>query len=406
MIGVKRGVLFLVLGLVLFALYYLLLRGGSEMDYDTISPEELNSLIQNKDEVRLLQKTELLLQSLTTPYLKQPDSLKVTNWEVHGNAMVKNNDYIRLTRDAKHQASNMFASAPIDAESFEMEFTFRITTPGVTRGLMGDGLAIWLLDSKSEIGDVFGVNNYFNGLGIMLDTYKNGKRGNFPYVNLMLGDGHTKYSKGDDGYATRLAGCPLKKLVNPATGETKMRLVYLKNGYLSIDFNLNGIHEEWTNCVALTDVQLPQVKYLGFSAETGELTQQSDVIENRIYGLLKPDGTYINSLAELEGLAEKKQETEEHLKAPLNRDKKGYGRKSMARLRRAEERIKERDRRRRLEKYGDSDATFVVRNVRRVVTFFKYLLYLVIVVLALWAMFIVYRMRKLNKKSRVVGLLD
>lgn len=405
MYGVKRGLQFLILGLVLFALYYLLLRNGTGIDYDSISPEELNSLIQNKNQdVQLLKKTELQYQSLTIPYLKEANSLKVTNWEIHGKAMVKNNKCVRLTRDVKHQASNMFASRPIEAESFEMELTFSISTPNA-RGLLGDGLAIWFLDTKPDIGDVFGVPNYFNGLGIMIDTYKNGKRGTFPYVNIMLGDGTTKYSKSTDGYDTRLAGCPLKKLVNPPTGETKMRLVYLKNGYLSIDFNLNGVHEDWTNCVALTDVHLPDVKYLGLSAETGELTQQNDIIENRIYGLLKPDGTYINSLLELEALAVKK-DLQQEQKTHKNRERKGYGRKSLARLQRAEQRIKERDRKRRLEKYGDEDATFVVRNFRRVITFIKYLMCLVVGVLVLWGMFIIYRMQRQNKKSRVVGLLD
>ena len=66
----------------------------------------------------------------------------------------------------------MFSKWPLHAESFEMELTFHIHNEQVKHGLVGDGLAIWILDKPSDIGDVFGVQNKFKGLGIMLDTFK------------------------------------------------------------------------------------------------------------------------------------------------------------------------------------------------------------------------------------------
>ena len=37
-----------------------------------------------------------------------------------------------------------------------------------------------VLDKPSDIGDVFGIQNKFNGLGIMLDTFKTGNVDNSP----------------------------------------------------------------------------------------------------------------------------------------------------------------------------------------------------------------------------------
>ena len=103
----------------------------------------------------------------------------IKNWDSQGNLLVRNHDFIRLTANAPHQVSNMFSKWPIHAESFEMELTFHI------HNLMSS--MVWLeqvshlvLDKPSDIGDVFGIQNKFNGLGIMLDTFKNGKRGQFP----------------------------------------------------------------------------------------------------------------------------------------------------------------------------------------------------------------------------------
>ncbi|EGW33000.1 uncharacterized protein SPAPADRAFT_60325 [Spathaspora passalidarum NRRL Y-27907] len=391
---------------------------------DTYTPEEINNLLQNKEShIVSLKKVELTAQELKQPYLDS-SHFKTKNWNLKGSTMVKNNEYIRLTSTNPHLASNMFAQKPITAESFEMELTFHIHNKQATRGLVGDGLAVWFLDKPSEIGNVFGIENQFNGLGVMMDTYKNGKRGQFPYVNLMLGDGHTKYNKQTDGYETRLAGCVAKNLLNPAAGETKMRLVYIKNGYLSIDFNYFGRHEEWMNCVTLTDVHLPKVKYLGLSANTGQLFENVDIIENRMYALFKPDGSYVQSIDELEDLIRAQQRYEDDIdkvadviheeqeartakgkrtdKKDLNKKK----RRSLQRLKNSERRIKERERQMRLEKYGDPDATFVRRWTKRILSAIKFIIYGLISIVLIWFAWIIIRMQRQKRRTKTTGLLD
>ncbi|CAI5757971.1 unnamed protein product [Candida verbasci] len=352
-----QGLLAIFIFIILYFTFFTSLFSSSSSTY---SPEEINSILQNKQKSLLsLDKVELKQQELKVPFLDD-SNFNIKNWYTNGNTFVRNDQYIRLTSNSQHLASNIFSKAPIQAESFEMELTFHIHNE--QRRLVGDGLAIWFLNSPSNIGDVFGVENYFNGLGIMIDTYKNGKRGSFPYVNLMLGDGKTRYDKGTDGYDTRLAGCSAKDVLNPPSKQTKMRLVYIKDGYLSIDFNYRGKHEDWENCVTLTDVKLPSIKYLGLSAETGQLFENVDIIENKIFALYKPDGQFVESINELDELIKLQNEVESEtanmadiakqqqqklkqggrnraFKKKLSSEK----RKSLKRLKNAEKRIKEQE---------------------------------------------------------------
>ena len=418
----------LVLGgcFIIFICYYSNIFSFLSGSSSTYTPEEINTLLQNKEShIVALRKTELAAQGLTKPYLDD-SHFHVKNWNLNGHPLVENNEYIRLTSLVPHSASNMFSKMPIQAESFEMELTFHIHNSEAKHGLVGDGLAVWILDRPSEIGDVFGVRNEFNGLGIMMDTYKNGKRDTFPYVNLMMGDGRSRYNKATDGYETRLAGCLAKGLVNPSSKETKMRLVYIKNGYLSIDFNYNGKHEDWENCVTLTDVQLPMIKFLGLSAETGQLFENVDIIENEMYALYKPNGGFVESIDELNDLIHEQNEFEHEaanlagINDQVNQQAKKSGgrnrafkkklsaqrRRTLKRLKNAEKRIKERERKERLEKYGDPDATFIKRLMGSTLWFVKIVIYTVIATILLWFVWIVIRVQKQRRKKKTAGLLD
>lgn len=381
---------------------------------DTYSPEELNSLLQNKDEnTVMIKKSELTTHGLKTPYIDH-NTFKPKNWYLAGNTLIKNDAYIRLTSDNQHQVGSMFSNLPIQAESFEMELTFHLHSKSTN--LFGDGFGIWFIDQKSDIGDVFGAKNYFQGLGIFVDTYKNGRRGHFPYVNLMLGDGKTAYNKDNDGYNTRLAGCTASGLMNPSSEVTKARIVYIKDGYFSLDFNYNNKHEEWKNCVTLTDIKLPQIKYLGFTAETGDLSENVDVIENKMYALYKPDGSFIESIDELKTLMQEQTASENEYNEVveevqggkhrrIKKTKKGT-RKSLNRLRNSEKKIKERERKLRLEKYGDENATFFRRLLKNILYGLKLIFISLIIICLIWGANLAYRAQKQKKKQRVTGLLD
>jgi mannose-binding lectin 2 len=45
--------------------------------------------------------------------------------------------------------------------------------------------------------------------------------------------------------------------------------------------------DEWTQCFEIPNFKIPPVAYLGFSAETGELTDNHDIITVRTHNLYK-----------------------------------------------------------------------------------------------------------------------
>lgn len=393
-----------VLAVVVLIFFYTVLFSN---DDSTMSPEEVNSLFQNKDEsLSGIKKTELTNHGISLPFL-DPSTLRPRNWDALGTTIVSKN-YMRLTSDHPHQVGSLFLKVPIQAESFEMELSFHIHSRA--RELVADGFAIWFTDRKLPIGDVFGCQNHFNGLGIFLDTYKNGKRGQFPYVNLMLGNGMTPYNKDTDGFETRLAGCTARSILNPRSEMTKARIVYTKNGYFSLDFNYNNVADEWTNCVTLSDVKLPPIKYLGFSAETGDLSENVDLYENRIFALYNGEGNFIDSIEELQEMTNEQVEEEkaEGGRHRVLKKKKGdLSRRTLKRLKNAEKRIKQRERERRMELYGDPDAHFFKRLFRRIVRGITLCLYFLGFIGFLWVASLVYRSRKSSRRShKHIGLLD
>jgi len=58
---------------------------------------------------------------------------------------------------------------------------------------------------------------------------------------------------------------------------TKIRLTYYAETSLRVDLQYKAV-DEWTECFETEQIKLPQTAYLGFSAETGELTDNHDII--------------------------------------------------------------------------------------------------------------------------------
>jgi mannose-binding lectin 2 len=137
---------------------------------------------------------------------------------------------------------------------------------------------MWLTKERGEPGPVFGHKNYFEGLGIFFDTYKNNRPGTvFPYVMAMVGDGKTAYNKDNDGKDQELAGCSARGIRNSKT-PTKLRLTYFQDKSLKLELMYKA-EDEWQLCFETNEPPtIPAVTYLGFSAETGELSDNHDII--------------------------------------------------------------------------------------------------------------------------------
>jgi len=153
---------------------------------------------------------------------------------------------------------------------------------------------MWLTKQRAQSGDVFGFSDKFEGLGIFFDTYKNNRPGvTFPYVMAMMGDGETAYDKGNDGKANELAGCSVcfSKTAHEDTMAdttqargirnkdipTKAKLTYYQDKNLVLQLQYKK-EDDWLPCFDIPNVKIPTVAYLGFSAETGELSDNHDII--------------------------------------------------------------------------------------------------------------------------------
>ncbi|KAH0538284.1 hypothetical protein FGG08_005104 [Glutinoglossum americanum] len=214
---------------------------------------------------------QLRTHTLTTPYLT--GDLQSRWFDFGGDTIIRADKYVRLTSDRPSQQGWLFSRVPLTATNWEIEVEFKIDGNG---NLHGDGMALWVTKQRATQGPVFGSTDQFEGLGIFFDTYKNNRPGvTFPYVMAMLGDGKTKYDHGNDGKANELAGCSAR--IRKADVPTKARLTYFQDSYLKLDLQYRR-EDEWTECFTASDVRLPSVAYLGFSAETGELSDEHDII--------------------------------------------------------------------------------------------------------------------------------
>ncbi|KAI5283374.1 hypothetical protein KEM52_003405 [Ascosphaera acerosa] len=146
---------------------------------------------------------------------------------------------------------------------------------------------MWLTKERASVGPVFGGHDNFEGLGVFIDTYKNGRQSTtFPYVMAMLGDGRTPYDEAHDGKANEIGGCSARG-IRGSTDPVKARLTYFQDNYLALDI-LYKPDGAWTRCFRVDHseaqpVRIPSVAYLGFTAETGELSDNHDLLGVQTY---------------------------------------------------------------------------------------------------------------------------
>ncbi|KAK3494559.1 concanavalin A-like lectin/glucanase domain-containing protein [Neurospora hispaniola] len=222
--------------------------------------------------------TNAFFQQLRTHSLNQPylDSDTQSRWyDFGGDTIIRTDQYIRLTSDRPSQMGNLWSKVPLTATNWEIEVEFKISGKNQ---LYGDGFAMWLTKERGREGPVFGNQDKFEGLGIFFDTYKNNRPGVvFPYVMAMVGDGRTSYDKDTDGKNQELAGCSARG-IRHANVPTKFKLSHFQDKYLKLELQYKN-EGEWLLCFETNQPPtIPPVAYLGFTAETGELSDNHDII--------------------------------------------------------------------------------------------------------------------------------
>jgi mannose-binding lectin 2 len=147
---------------------------------------------------------------------------------------------------------------------------------------------MWITKQRAQQGQVFGSTDNFEGLGVFFDTYKNNRPGTvFPYVMAMYGDGKTSYDKNNDGKNNEYAGCSARG-IRGASVPTKAKLTYFQDKSLKLELQYDA-EGQWNLCFEMEDPPaIPGIAYLGFSAETGELSDNHDIIQVQTKNLYRP----------------------------------------------------------------------------------------------------------------------
>ncbi|XP_071050402.1 vesicular integral-membrane protein VIP36 [Onthophagus taurus] len=221
--------------------------------------------------------------SLSRPY--QSAGMTIPFWDFSGSTMVTNN-YIRITPDLQSKSGALWNTIPVQIKNWELQVHFKVHGKG--KDLYGDGFAIWYAKDRLVSGPVFGNNDYFHGLAIILDTYSNHNGAHthqHPYISGMINNGSLHYDHDRDGTHTQLAGCEAK--FRNVDHDTHISIKYEKDT-LTVSTDLEN-RAAWKECFKVTGVKLPTGYYFGVSGTTGDLSDNHDVVSIKLYELDLPD---------------------------------------------------------------------------------------------------------------------
>lgn len=234
------------------------------------------------------------------------------SWDAGGAAMVHRN-FVRLTSDSQGHRGWITSQTPNTQPYWSMMLKFRVS--GRSSQLFGDGLALWYTKNDEHVdGDVFGREDYWDGLGIFFDTFQNIDKSHIhrhPYISAIHNDGTKHYipEEGaeeeerrakDKGRRTRHAvpgrvegsGCSYDFRFSEARDDfsvvnaTFAHIVYSGDRLTLHVFDTES--EEWLECIDMAMPELPTNYYFGLSAATGDLVDNHDVLGMVVHGASSP----------------------------------------------------------------------------------------------------------------------
>ncbi|KAJ3435478.1 vesicular mannose-binding lectin [Anaeramoeba flamelloides] len=192
--------------------------------------------------------------------------------------------WLTLTPKNQNSKGSLWGKKPNQYRNWEATFQFMIN--GISKE-GGDGMGFWYTHSPLQLGDLFGSNQKFTGLGVFLHT--NPLDGEGERIQVMIGDGRKVYDKTLDGANVISHEC-----------ETKLR----NKGLLKLQIKLNQNELEvlydttksgnWESCIKIPNVNLPTGYYFGFSETLLNKVDKFTKAHAELYALEK----FLSSLQE------------------------------------------------------------------------------------------------------------
>lgn len=221
--------------------------------------------------------------SLVKPYSHGGGSMPF--FESQGDTMVTNS-FIRVTPDDKSRRGGLWNKVPVYSRAWETVVTFKVH--GSSRNLAADGMAFWYVQQKKDEGGVFGGPAKFKGLGIFLDTYKNGQSsGAFPRVSGFVNDGTWEFDHGSDGDKQSFGHC--YAMARNREHDTDLKIRY-KDRKITVSVDVDG-NGSWRLCFERQGLVLPTGYFFGVTAATGDLSDNHDIIAIRTYQIETTDNS-------------------------------------------------------------------------------------------------------------------
>ncbi|XP_043836241.1 protein ERGIC-53-like [Dromiciops gliroides] len=203
-------------------------------------------------------------------------------WSHHGDA-IPGLQEVRLAPSMRNKRGAMWTQAAIPFPNWEVEVAFHVS--GLGR-LGAEGMAVWYARDRGQTGPVFGGPAFWDGIGILFDSFDNDNQNN-PAIQVLANDGQIPYDHLRDGGGQVLGSCvrDFRNRLYPFQAritywEEKL-WVYINNGLTA-----QGAIDEV--CTEVGPLLLPPGGFFGVSAATGTLADDHDVLSFLTFSLSKP----------------------------------------------------------------------------------------------------------------------
>mmetsp|Transcript_5382 Transcript_5382/g.5546 ORF Transcript_5382/g.5546 Transcript_5382/m.5546 type:complete len:414 (+) Transcript_5382:70-1311(+) len=208
------------------------------------------------------------------------------DWRISGSTSV-NSNFVRLTPDKQSKKGAIWSRKSLGVPTFSIILKFRISGKG--KVFFGDGVALWMVQQGYYTeGDLHGFPERFTGIGIIFDTFKNTEHiSAHRDVTVLVNDGEKTYEM----MTSEVQGCNAnfryhaERADFAVTDATRAKIIVEENNItISLDPKNTG---EWTECVSLRNIALPQEwarrAHIGVTGTTGQLSDNHDVISMQTY---------------------------------------------------------------------------------------------------------------------------
>lgn len=211
--------------------------------------------------------------SFQPPYLMNYGTGAIPNWE-YGGSTLATETYIRLVPAIQSRTGYMYNTQPVQTDNWQVDIKFQVHN---THSPGADGMAFWYVKKPERTsGPLFGQKEYFDGLGIVFDSYDNNANGDGPSVIAIRGTGdlNTKWDIDNDLLGNQLDRCRAD-FRNAIGGIVSARITYL-NKKLNVEIDTVGAGR-YSQCISVERVELPTGYHFELTAATGGLADYHDI---------------------------------------------------------------------------------------------------------------------------------